>query len=47
MHQDEPSFYYNNYYWGKHDVIGAGATSLVYKAICNVINLNNNFIRDL
>ena len=33
MHDESTSF--NNYFWSKQDVIGAGATSIVYKAICN------------
>jgi hypothetical protein len=36
MHDDVPMSSFNNYFWSKQDVIGAGATSIVYKAICSV-----------
>ncbi len=34
MHDDQLVYTFKTYQWGKSDVIGAGATSLVYKAIC-------------
>jgi serine/threonine protein kinase len=34
MYDDFPIGSFKSYIWNKHDVIGAGATSLVYKAIC-------------
>lgn len=37
MNDDHPSTF-KSYVWGKTDVIGAGATSFVYKAICQVNN---------
>ena len=36
MHDDQQTQIttFKTYQWGKNDIIGAGATSLVYKAIC-------------
>lgn len=33
---DDHASSFKSFVWGKTDVIGAGATSLVYKAICQV-----------
>lgn len=30
------NFTFKSFIWSKQDVIGAGATSLVYKALCQV-----------
>ena len=38
---------FKRYVWGKTDIIGAGATSIVYKAICQVlIKFINYFVKN-
>ena len=36
MYEDYPLATFKSFTWSRNDIIGAGATSLVYKAICQV-----------
>jgi len=36
MYEDYPLATFKSFTWSRSDIIGAGATSLVYKAICQV-----------